>query len=116
MRAALGVAVVLAALVVVVLLGAGRTLVVVDPLPAHADAIVILAGSVPDRTLEAADLYRAGIAPRVIVTREEARRGDPALHARGVFLPENDDLTLTALAQLGVPSSAIVHLRRRCDS
>src|SRR5919201_2783854 len=70
---------------------AGRLLFVADPLPRTADAIVILAGSVPDRTLEAADLYHAGIAPRVIVTREEARRGDPALHARGVFLPENDD-------------------------
>ena len=60
MRAALGVAVVLAALVAVALLGAGRLLVVADPLPPRADAIVILAGSVPDRTLEAADLYRAG--------------------------------------------------------
>ena len=113
MRAALGVAVVLAALVAVVLLGAGRALVVADPLPPQADAIVILAGSVPDRTLEAADLYRAGLAPRVVVTRERLPRGQAALRARGVRLPEGDELTVTALHELGVPPGAIVVLRRR---
>src|SRR6266566_2200508 len=87
MRAALGVAVVVAALVAVALLGAGRLLVVADPLPPRADAIVILAGSVPDRTLEAADLYRAGLAPRVVVTRERLPRGQAAMRARGVRPP-----------------------------
>lgn len=95
---------------------AGRVLVVSDPLPAHADAIVILAGSIPDRVLEAADLYRAGVAPRVVVTRERIRRGDAALRARGVRLPEGDDLTVAALAQLGVPPRATVVLRRRSSS
>src|SRR5438876_1073297 len=113
MRAALGVAVVVAALVAVALLGAGRLLVVADPLPPRADAIVILAGSVPDRTLEAADLYRAGLAPRVVVTRERLPRGQATLRARGVRLPEGDELTVTALHELGVPPAAIVILRRR---
>src|SRR5438034_5917573 len=116
MRAALGVAVVLAALVAVALLGAGRVLVVADPLPPRADAIVILAGSVPDRTLEAADLYRAGLAPRVVVTRERLPRGQAALRARGVRLPEGDELTVRALHELGVPPGAIVVLRRRAAS
>jgi uncharacterized SAM-binding protein YcdF (DUF218 family) len=95
---------------------AGRVLVVADPVPAHADAIVILAGSVPDRVLEAADLYRAGVAPRVIVTRERIRRGDAPLRARGVRLPEGDDLTLAALRSLGVPPRATAVLRRRSTS
>src|SRR5207245_31788 len=82
-----------AALVAAGLLGAGRLLVAADPLPPRADAIVILAGSVPDRTLEAADLYRAGLAPRVVVTRERLPRGQAALRARGVRLPESDELT-----------------------
>ena len=116
MRAALGVAVVLAALAAVALLGAGRVLVVADPLPPRADAIVILAGSVPDRTLEATDLYRAGLAPRVVVTRERLPRGQAALRARGVRLPEGDELTVRALHELGVPPGAIVVLRRRADS
>src|SRR5437867_9802726 len=116
MRAALGIAVVLAALAAVALLGAGRVLVVADPLPPRADAIVILAGSVPDRTLEATDLYRAGLAPRVVVTRERLPRGQAALRARGVRLPEGDELTVRALHELGVPPGAIVVLRRRVAS
>jgi uncharacterized SAM-binding protein YcdF (DUF218 family) len=115
MRAAVGVVVALG-IAAGALLAAGRVLVVADPLPARADAIVVLAGSVPDRTLEAVDLYRAGIAPRIVVTRERIRRGDAALRARGVRLPEGDDLTLVALGQLRVPATAIVVLRRRANS
>src|SRR5438876_1029425 len=51
MRAALGVAVALAAVAVAAILAAGRVLVVADPLPPRADAIVVLAGSVPDQAL-----------------------------------------------------------------
>src|SRR5213078_5223900 len=116
MRAAVGVAVTLAAVAAAALLAAGRVLVVADPLPPRADAIVILAGSVPDRTLAAADLYRAGLAPRVVVTRERLPRGQAALRARGVRLPEGDELTVKALRELGVPPGAILLLRRRAVS
>src|SRR5436190_11798803 len=116
MRAALGVAVTLAAVGAAALLAAGRVLVVADPLPPRADAIVILAGSVPDRALAAADLYRAGLAPRVVVTRERAGTGQAALHARGVRLPEDAELTVMALRGLGVPSPACVVTRRRAAS
>src|SRR5438093_1295107 len=117
MRRALVAIVVLAvALAMVALPLAGRLLVVADPLPASADAIVVLAGSIPSRVLEATDLYRAGVAPRVVVTRERLARGESALHARGVHLPESDELTISALEQLGVPRRAIVRLRRRARS
>src|SRR6266404_4668335 len=85
MRRALVAIVVLAvALAVVALAFAGRLLVVTDPLPASADAIVVLAGSIPTRVLEAGDLYRSGLAPRVVVTRERLPRGDAVLRARRV--------------------------------
>lgn len=115
MRAALGT---LAALALVLggIFGAGPLLVVADPLPARADAIVVLAGSIPDRVLEAADLYRSGVAPRVVVTRERVRPGEPVLRARGVHLPESDELTIQALQGLGVPAHAVVRLRRRTNS
>jgi uncharacterized SAM-binding protein YcdF (DUF218 family) len=116
MRAALPLLAALAGAIATVLLFAGRLLVVSDPLPAHADAIVILSGAVTERVLEAADLYRAHVAPSVVVTREPLRRGDAALRARGVHLPEGDDLTRMALAQLGVPPAAIVRLQRRTVS
>jgi uncharacterized SAM-binding protein YcdF (DUF218 family) len=98
------------------LLLAGRYLVVSDPLPPTADAIVIMAGSIPDRVLEAVDLYRTGVAPRIIVTRERPRPGDALLRARGAALPESDQLTVDTLRRLGVPDAAIVRLRRRTFS
>src|SRR5689334_15427168 len=114
-RIAVGAAVALVVAGTVTLV-AGEALVVADPIPPRADAIVILAGSVPDRVLEAADLWKAGVAPRVVVTRERIRRGDAALRARGVHLPEGDDLTPVALRALGVPPAATIVLRRRPNS
>jgi uncharacterized SAM-binding protein YcdF (DUF218 family) len=117
MRRALSIAALaLCATAAVLFINAGRFLEVDDPLPTSADAIVIMAGSVPDRTLEAADLYHAGVARRVVVTKELMRSGEMALHARGVFLPENHDLTRTALEKLGVPRDAVVLLERRNES
>jgi uncharacterized SAM-binding protein YcdF (DUF218 family) len=115
MRAAAVVVLVLAALLALGAM-AGRFLVVADPLPRSADAIVILAGSIRDRALEAATLYRAGIAPRIVVTREALPAGHTALEAAGVDLPESDALTRTTLMGLGVPPRAIVTLRRRAQS
>lgn len=92
---------------------AGRWLVVRDPVPAHADAIVVMAGGIGDRSIEAADLYRAGVAPKVVITRERVDGGTVRLRARGIRLPESHDLTRMALERLGVPAGAIVDLRRR---
>lgn len=95
---------------------AGRFLVVADPLPAHADALVVLAGSIADRALEAAALYRTGVVPRVVITRERAPAASARLRARGVDLPESDALLRQALIGLGVPADAIVRLGRRTQS
>jgi uncharacterized SAM-binding protein YcdF (DUF218 family) len=94
----------------------GRVLVAVDPLPRRADAIVVMAGSIPDRALEAADLYHRGVAARVLVTRERRKRGEARLAARGVHLPAPDALAVEALVGLGVPRAAIDVVRRRTAS
>jgi uncharacterized SAM-binding protein YcdF (DUF218 family) len=94
----------------------GRFLVVADPLPDHADAVVMLSGSPADRVLETARLYRAGLAPLVVLTRERLPRGAPALRAGGVRLPEEHDLARQALVELGVPDDAIRVLGRRTTS
>ncbi len=112
-RLAVGIVLALCVAGVIAFVEAGRFLEVDDPLPPAADAIVIMSGSVPDRTLEAADLYMKGIAPRIVVTRELPRSGEKALRDRGVSIPENDDLTRMALAQLRVPDEAVLLLRRR---
>ena len=117
MRAVLAIlGVVLGAGLTALILGAGRLLVAADPLPARADAIVVLAGSIADRVLEAADLYRAGVAPRVVVTRERLPRVDWSLRARGVRLPESSEQTLAALHALGVPPSATRVIPKRTTS
>lgn len=97
-------------------LRAGTWLVVEDPLPGHADAIVVLAGSVADRALEAADLYGAGAAPRIVLTRERERPEVAALARRGVVLPDSTDVTTQVLRGLGVPAEAIVTLETPADS
>lgn len=72
-----------------------------------ADAIVVLSGSLPDRILEAVDLYQAHLAPRIILTREEPLPGLAAVRARGATLPEHHEQNISVAEQLGVPAEAI---------
>ena len=41
-----------------------------EEVPAHADAMVLLMGNFPERVLQAADLYQAGKAERLIIVEE----------------------------------------------
>jgi uncharacterized SAM-binding protein YcdF (DUF218 family) len=97
-------------------LGAGEFLVVSDPLPAHADAIVILAGSPPARLLEATELYRSGLAPRIVLTRERRPPATVALARRGVPVDDPDTLAQSHLIALGIPAEAITILNGRAYS
>ncbi len=90
---------------------AGRFLVEGDP-PEHADAIVVLAGSYPDRVLEAVELYREGLAPHILLCREPDTGGSRRLAELGVTLPRPSDLNRMVAEQLGVPASAIEVLER----
>lgn len=76
-----------------------------DPVPA--DAIVVLSGSLPDRILQAVDLYHAHLAPRIILTREQPLPGLEALRARGATLPERHEQNIGIAEQLGVPAADI---------
>ena len=85
----------------------GAWLVVEDPLAA-ADAIVVVAGSTPTNEEAAAALYRAGWAPRVILSKAVM----PARHIRlmhlGVRPLDFQGEARAALQKSGVPSGAIV--------
>ncbi len=72
----------------------------------HADAIVVLMGSIADRALEAADLYQGGYAPEIIIGRSFTE-GSGELTARGVSIPDPAELTAIAIAELGVPEAAL---------
>lgn len=84
----------------------GEYLVVHDT-PQPSDAIVVLSGSLPDRILEAVDLYQAGLAPRIILTQEAPLPGLQALRARGGTMMERHEQNLDIARQLGVPVAAV---------
>lgn len=85
----------------------GRFLTKEDPLQ-KADAIAVLAGTSMDRPLEAADLYKDGYAPRIVLTHEMREASYGALAARGVTVPAEADEQREILVRLGVPTNAIV--------
>ena len=119
MKRSLRVATALAALALLAsaLLGPrlGAFLVAEDAL-AKADAIYVLGGTLYERPLEAVDLYHAGWAPRVLLSRQASDWGELALAERGIDVPHEIDLQLRMMGQLGVPASAIDILDREQDS
>jgi uncharacterized SAM-binding protein YcdF (DUF218 family) len=84
--------------------GAGRWLVREDPLVA-ADAIVVLSGSMPQRAEGAADLYRAGYAPEVWVTRPDSPEAE--LSEMGIRFVGEEEYSRQVLIHQGVPASTI---------
>jgi uncharacterized SAM-binding protein YcdF (DUF218 family) len=82
-------------------------LVVEDPLEPAA-AIVALGGQVPFRPMEAAELYRGGWAPRVVLVPGARLEEHLALRELGIALPESWEVARDVLHRLGVPAAAIV--------
>jgi uncharacterized SAM-binding protein YcdF (DUF218 family) len=85
----------------------GRFLAQEDPL-AKADAIFIFAGSQAERPLEAADLYHAGYAPMMVLTRPQEEPAVEFLARRGIELPTRFALMREVLQKLKVPDEAII--------
>ncbi len=81
-------------------------LVTVENSLSSADFIYLLNGDVHTRPLLAADLYRRGLAPRVVIARAEDRRATEL----GLY-PNDTDAAIEALLRSGVPASAIVQLK-----
>jgi uncharacterized SAM-binding protein YcdF (DUF218 family) len=94
---------------------AGRFLVVSDT-PQPADAIVVLAGSYPDRILEAVDLYKQGLAPRILICRDPDTSGFRRVAALGLDVPRPYDINRMVAERLGVPPDAVEVLPRGADS
>jgi uncharacterized SAM-binding protein YcdF (DUF218 family) len=84
----------------------GRFLVVSDPLKTS-DLIYLMGGEVNTRPVEAARLYREGLAPRIAVPYTEIGAAE-RLGVRPNVAVEN----ATLMQRLGVPRSAIVLLRQ----
>jgi uncharacterized SAM-binding protein YcdF (DUF218 family) len=89
---------------VVAFRGIGRWLLVEDPLD-RSDAIVVLSGGLPYRAMEAAKIFRLGMAPQVWLTRP----GNPSamLSKMGITFEGEEDYGRAVLIHEGVPDSAI---------
>jgi uncharacterized SAM-binding protein YcdF (DUF218 family) len=74
----------------------------------RADAVCVLAGTRMERPLEAAELYKEGWAPRVILTEEVPDSGIVILRARGLTFPTDAEIARDTLLRLGVPAEAIM--------
>jgi uncharacterized SAM-binding protein YcdF (DUF218 family) len=86
----------------------GEQLVHVDPLE-RVDAMVVLASGM-DRVIEAAELYRSGYAPLIVLTRDPEDPTHEFLRSRGIDVETSEQHRQRVLRELGVPGSAIVVL------
>lgn len=84
---------------------AGTWLVKQDA-PVHADAMVVLMGSIGDRVLQAADLYQQKLAGKLIIV-EENMSAYSALEARGAHIVSNSTQARGAAIALGIPADSI---------
>ena len=73
-----------------------------------AAAIVALGGDPPFREMEAAKLYHAGWASRVVIVRGARREESKALQDLGIEVGETWELSREVLIRQGVPASAIL--------
>jgi len=83
---------------------AGRWLIREDTLT-HADAIVVLSGSMPYRAEEAANVYREGYAPEVWITRAVSPAKE--LASMGIHFERDEDYDTAVLVHDGVSGAAI---------
>ena len=88
---------------------AGAALHVEDAL-ARADAIGVLAGGIPSREAKAAELFHAGWAPQVVISRPEVTSDVRELIKLGVRPLDLQGESRMVLEKLGVPSAAILAL------
>jgi len=92
----------------------GSFLIIEDPLRPAA-AIVALGGDPPFREMEAAKLYRAGWAPKVIVIPGALREEQQTLSKLGIRVAEGWEISREVLLKRGVPSSAIIVPKGRAE-
>jgi uncharacterized SAM-binding protein YcdF (DUF218 family) len=91
-------------------LRAAVRVLVVDEAGRPADAIVVVAGATPSREARAAALFRDGLAPQVLVSRQFVPKRVQELLAMGIRAHDFQGESVLALEKYGVPRRAIVTL------
>ncbi len=80
-----------------------------NSVPAHADAMILLMGSYPERVLQAADLYHEGKADQLLIVFESMRPYQ-VLESRGADIIRTTEQARDAAIDLGVPADSITML------
>jgi uncharacterized SAM-binding protein YcdF (DUF218 family) len=94
---------------------AGNFLVAEDPLE-KADAIFVFGGSIPNRIIEAVDIYKQGFAPLIIISKYPKPEGYKFLEEKGISYPEGHDINKSIALRLGIPESNIIITKYRAGS
>ncbi|NLJ89845.1 MAG: YdcF family protein [Clostridiales bacterium] len=79
------------------------------------DVIVVLMGSVPDRILEAVDIYNEGYSEKIIMVNSHMV-GYDALLSRGVTIPGDAQLAVMAATALDVPEEDLLIIKGEAKS
>ena len=85
---------------------AGRALVIETALQ-PADVIVVLGGPRAERWLEAVELHRQKLAPKIVLSSGLIEPAEEMVRARGIRFPREADLMKDAMVQLGVNAADI---------
>lgn len=80
-----------------------------EDIPPHADAMVLLMGSLPERALQAADLYQQGVADSMIIVYE-GMGPYQLLEERGASVIRTTEQARDAAMAFGMPDSCITML------
>ena len=83
--------------------------------PVNADAIVILTGSIADRVLQAADIYKSGYAGKILIVNE-SMGAYKELEKRGFSVISKTSQTKDALVFFNVPRDSIIILPGDAES
>jgi len=85
------------------------TWLVKEKVPEHADALVLLMGSFPERVLEAVDLYKKGRSGRMIIV-QEGMGPYYILESRGADILSTTEQAHNSAVSLGIPEDSITVL------
>ena len=80
------------------------------------DLILVLAGARIERWLEGVDLYKAGWAPRLVMSPGPVEPIEAQLATRGVHYPREGEMARQAAITLGVPPDAVAVLPSGVDN
>jgi len=94
---------------------AGNFLVVEDSLE-KADAIFVFGGTIPNRIIEAVDIYKKGYAPLIIISKYPKPEGYKYLEENGITYPEGHDINKSIAISLGIPENSIMITNYRAGS